>query len=103
MLIKNSPDIRSSEITDEKLYNDRRKFLKTFAAGAVGFAIGGATLASTGRAIASMNSNDDWHPKKLSPYDTKEKLNSFEEITTYNNYYEFGTDKEDPAQNAKNF
>jgi sulfoxide reductase catalytic subunit YedY len=40
---------------------------------------------------------------KLGPFDTNEKPSSYEDITTYNNYYEFGTDKADPAKNAKNF
>jgi sulfoxide reductase catalytic subunit YedY len=40
---------------------------------------------------------------KLGPYDTDEKLTPFDDISTYNNYYEFGTDKADPARNSKNF
>jgi sulfoxide reductase catalytic subunit YedY len=39
----------------------------------------------------------------LGPYDTDEKLTPFDDISTYNNYYEFGTDKADPARNSKNF
>ena len=38
---------------------------------------------------------------KKSSYNTKEKQNSFKDITTYNNFYELGVDKGDPAQNAK--
>jgi sulfoxide reductase catalytic subunit YedY len=38
-----------------------------------------------------------------SPYSTTEKQNSFEDVTHYNNFYEFGTDKSDPAKNSQNF
>src|SRR5215210_7418577 len=85
MLIRHPPDIPTSEITDETLYWNRRDFLKVAGVGA---AIGGLppfTVPSFG-----LRRDDD----KLTPYD---------DITGYNNYYEFGTDKGDPAQNATHF
>lgn len=102
MLIKKATDIKSSEVTDEKLYWNRRQFLKTTAAVAVGLAAGTAAISTVAKAFTRMP-GDDWHPKKPSPFDVNEKLTSFEDITTYNNYYEFGTDKADPYQNARNF
>src|SRR4029078_4742831 len=87
MLIKKPDDIKSSEITPEDEYINRRKFLA-----AAGVATAGV-LASWPRASAivpAARRQDD-------------KPNTFEEITTYNNYYEFGTDKEDPANNATKF
>jgi len=41
--------------------------------------------------------------RTLGPYDTNEKLTPFNDITTYNNYYEFGVNKDDPAENATKF
>jgi len=79
MLIRRPPDIPSSEITPESLYWDRRRFL---AAGA-----GALAAAALPRAPHAAPGDDD----KPTPYDV---------ITTYNNYYEFGTDKSDPSQNA---
>jgi sulfoxide reductase catalytic subunit YedY len=101
MLIKRSPDVRSSEITDKKLYLNRREFIRaaagTAAAAGIGIA-GGASLRAAEPAP---------HGRKLpgivkSPLSTTgEKLNTWEQITTYNNYYEFGTDKESPSIFAK--
>ena len=104
MLIKRPADIRSSEITDEKLFWNRREFIRAAglaagaAAGAGVFWGADATLkaaepAPHGRKLENVK------PSELSV--TNEKANSWEQITTYNNYYEFGTDKEDPALYAK--
>jgi len=87
MLILDQKDISENEITDESIYNDRRKFMKT-AAG-IGIA------AVSGLPIAQANANS-----KVSPYSTDEKLTDYKDITTYCNFYEFGTGKSDPAKNA---
>ncbi len=102
MLIKRASDIRSSEITDKKLYLNRRDFLRATTATAV------ATAAGVLGADALVEAKGAPHGKKLdgitkSPFSTTEKLNSWEDITSYNNYYEFGTDKDDPEANARNF
>ena len=88
MLIKRQSDIKSSEITDEKTFRQRRKFLAE-----AGLAIAGISLASCA-------------PKKVEVSNVCQPVavgapNTIEEITSYNNYYEFGTDKSDPAKNAK--
>jgi len=90
MLIKKASDIRSSEITPEDQYINRRAFMK--AAGVVGAVaasglIGKELLAGGGSASAAALAQDD----PLTPY---------RDVTTYNNFYEFGTDKSDPARNA---
>ena len=90
MLIKKPDDIRSSEITSEELYANRREFLKT--AGLLGIAAAAATTAG----FAGRTSG------KQGPQ-LKDELTPYEDVTTYNNYYEFGTDKADPAENATNF
>jgi methionine sulfoxide reductase catalytic subunit len=81
MLIRRPPDIPASEITDESAYLNRRAFLK--AAG-----IGVAAAVVVPRLPRTTFVGDD---DKLTPY---------EDITGYNNYYEFGTDKGDPKANA---
>jgi sulfoxide reductase catalytic subunit YedY len=85
MLIRRPPDIPVSEITDESLYWNRRDFLK--AAG-FGVAAMGALPPLAGRRSGA---RDD------------EKLTPYEDVTGYNNYYEFGTDKGDPKKNATGF
>ena len=79
MLINRPPDLTSSEITDERLFWGRREWLAAVGAGAAGL-----VLPSIGCAQAK-------ETDKLTPYDA---------VTGYNNFYEFGTDKEDPARNA---
>jgi methionine sulfoxide reductase catalytic subunit len=82
MLIRRPPDIPVSEITDESLFWNRRDFLKAAGLGAA--AVGG--LLPAGRLLSRPSSD--------------EKLTPFEDVTGYNNYYEFGTGKDDPAANA---
>jgi sulfoxide reductase catalytic subunit YedY len=82
-------DIPSSEITPYKVYLDRRRFLTQGAAAAVGAAVlprGLAGLEPGGRAVSQV-----------------EEPTPYEDITTYNNFYEFGTDKGDPARYAGAF
>ena len=94
MLIKKPDDIRSSEITDEKLYRNRRQFLK---------AAGLATLASAGAIVSPARANPGQEPAAPRPqgkFDTDEEITAYGAVTSYNNFYEFGTDKGDPARNA---
>jgi sulfoxide reductase catalytic subunit YedY len=101
MLIKHPADIPSSEITDKKVYLNRREFIRT--ATATGVAAAGALGASE---VLSAQQPAP-HGKKLvttkSPFSTSETPNTWDHITTYNNYYEFGTDKGEPAIYARNF
>jgi methionine sulfoxide reductase catalytic subunit len=96
--------IKSSEITDEQTYLNRRNFMR------LGL-LGGSTIAS-GLAYRYFNGQP---PKEvetakienLKPIETVasniDKPNTFKEITNYNNYYEFSTDKESVADYAKDF
>jgi sulfoxide reductase catalytic subunit YedY len=86
MLIKKPGEIPSSEITSEDLYLNRRKFLAVAGIAAAG--IVGSRRLLEALPVA--------RPQE-------EKPNTWEEITGYNNYYEFGTDKDDPAANSKDF
>jgi methionine sulfoxide reductase catalytic subunit len=89
MLIKKPDDLRASEITPENLYYDRREFLR--AAGLLGIA-----AATFGRVEPANAATQDGQQ-------LKDELTPYEDVTTYNNFYEFGTDKSDPAENAKGF
>jgi sulfoxide reductase catalytic subunit YedY len=101
MLIKRSPngiDLPfSSEITPQAVYESRRTFIKQMAAGA---AVGSGLWEMANReAFAQVP------PLKLAArlnpaYSAIEKQTPFKDASTYNNYYEFGTDKADPAENA---
>jgi len=100
MLIKRPNEIKSSEITPQELYLNRRQFI--FGAGAKAVALG---VGLAGLHIANPTRQAHAGEKLLniqkSPYSTKEKQNSYKDITSYNNFYELGTEKSDPAANAK--
>ena len=94
MIIKRPADIPSSEITPESAYLKRREFLEKVGIGGVGlaalaFASRTPVFGRAGASLASARQDD--------------APNSFEEVTSYNNYYEFGTDKEDPKANSGAF
>jgi sulfoxide reductase catalytic subunit YedY len=96
MLVKRADDLKTSEITPEHLYFNRREFIHAATAAGIGLA---AALALPEPARA----DDRWPRGKKGPYDTDEEVNTFKEITTYNNFYEFGVDKGDPAKNSGDF
>ena len=77
---------RYSEITPEKIYNKRRSFIKS-----MGYGLGALTISSV-PLINNVKANTNLN-----------NLTSYEDITTYNNYYEFGTSKSDPYRKSKDF
>ncbi|MCY3803054.1 MAG: protein-methionine-sulfoxide reductase catalytic subunit MsrP [Gammaproteobacteria bacterium] len=97
MLLKTTRacDIRESQVTDESLYKARRKFMQGTAALAGASMLPASTL-WPGPARAAFNFGDI----EKSGFSTAEELNSFEDITSYNNFYELGTKKGDPKRNA---
>ena len=98
MLIKKPSDIRPSEITSHSNYLNRRQIIK--AAGM----IGGAALAPGALAAVVPEGQFAKIPDiRKSEYSTDEKVNPYDDIVTYNNYYEFGTGKSDPFRNAQDF
>ena len=93
--VKRGNEVLSSEITPQAVYLDRRRFLRLGAGSAVA-----AAALSTGFWDKSA-----WAGAKLpnvikGPYNAKDELTPYESVTTYNNFYEFGTDKEDPSRLA---
>ena len=97
MIIKRPPDIPSSEITPEDVYWNRRRFL--------GWAAAGAAAAAVAPGALSAGSQEQEIPARFRDMRSEldEPLNSYENITTYNNFYEFGTDKSDPHRNSGDF
>jgi sulfoxide reductase catalytic subunit YedY len=95
-------DIVSSEITPRVVWQDRRRVLQL--AGMTGLALAGSLFGASKPASAAYESPDT-HAQKLAArtnprFIVVDKVTSYKDITTYNNYYEFGTDKSDPAENA---
>ena len=88
MLIRTSQDIPYSEVTPKSLLLNRRSLLLGLPAAFL------AARAQAGTGLGNL---------VKSPLSTSEKVNSFKDVTTYNNFYEFGTSKDQPAQLAKNF
>ncbi len=98
MLIKKPADIRPSEITSQSNYCNRRDFLR---AGAIA---GGSLLGANALgAVVPDARRAKLADVRASEFSTDETPNSYEDITTYNNYYEFGTGKADPFENAQDF
>ncbi|AST28475.1 protein-methionine-sulfoxide reductase catalytic subunit MsrP [Ralstonia pseudosolanacearum] len=90
-------DIPASEITPQHLFDQRRRLLAAAALGAAGAAL---SPWAARRAFAASPA-PAWLAAKPNPaYATVEKPTPFDEVTTYNNFYEFGTDKSDPARYA---
>src|SRR5215472_7510222 len=94
MLIKNSNEIPYSEVTPQSIYLNRRKFL----AGVPAAFLAGRALLSPSRARAAKLENVG-----KSQFSTTEPANTYDLVTHYNNFYEFGTAKSAPAKNAQNF
>jgi methionine sulfoxide reductase catalytic subunit len=97
--VKTLADVPSSEITPEHVYRSRREFMQTTAAGAVGVVAGSLLGGGTGQLDAA--------PQHLAAKKSAftvdpsaDPLNTFDQVTSYNNYYEFGTRKDDPMRNA---
>jgi sulfoxide reductase catalytic subunit YedY len=101
MPIKNKPKLTYAEVTPKNLYFNRRNFLR-------GLSIAGAATL-VGERFASILSQpgsiqaDSKLATVRSNYTVDEKVTSENDVTHYNNFYEFGTDKGDPAKNAQNF
>lgn len=87
--------ILASDITPQAVFENRRNLIKTAAAGGFGMALAPwfsrqALAASPDKLVATLNP----------AFADKEGLTPYKFVTGYNNFYEFGTDKEDPAAHA---
>lgn len=88
--------ILPSEITPEAVYRSRREFL----GGVAGAAAVAVTPGALAQQVMSVTLVEQLRYQRNASYSTSEKANSFAEVTGYNNFYEFGTGKEDPAEHA---
>ena len=105
MLIREPDDIPSSEITPERVYINRREFIGKSAGIALGGAAGGALI---GGGIGGALAGGPRHLSAQAPVGQRdwstvrsemdEVLTPYEDVTSYNNFYEFGTQKEDRSE-----
>jgi methionine sulfoxide reductase catalytic subunit len=102
MLIRRKPELNYGDVTPQDVYTNRRKFLRDLG-------IAGAAAAIAGEKILSVASPNltAYATSKLNfvkgKFNTDEKITPINDVTHYNNFYEFGTDKSDPAKNSQNF
>src|SRR5215210_3860779 len=104
MLIRRAPMFRSSEITDEKVYMNRRRFIAGAAAlGLAGGAVSDAVLAELAESAPKAPAGATLKATRNAAFSLTEPPTKIEEATTYNNFYEFGVNKDDPARLAGSF
>lgn len=102
MLIRRPTDLTHADVTPKSVYTNRRKFLQ--AMGLVGTtAIAGAAAWRLGWSSEEAQATSKLNVASKSPFSTTEKQTPYNDVTHYNNFYEFGTDKTDPAKNSQNF
>jgi len=102
MLIRKAPDLTYADITPKSVYADRRKFLR--AMGIVGATVAaGKSLFDLALPPQTVFAATQFTGLAKSPFSTTEKQNSLNDVSHYNNFYEFGSEKSDPAKNAQNF
>jgi len=102
MLIRSKPDLTYADVTPKDVYFNRRRFLQAMGlAGVTAFA-GKQLLALAAPPLKTLAAGKFPNLAK-SPFSTTEKETSFEDVTHYNNFYEFGIDKDAPAKNAQKF
>ncbi len=88
--------LKYSDVTDEKLYLDRRAFM----VGAAALLVAGCEAADTSAATPSAPAPAPLKAARNAQYSVSEPETKYESATTYNNFYEFGVDKDDPARLA---
>jgi methionine sulfoxide reductase catalytic subunit len=104
MLIRVKPPypVRPSELTPETVYRDRRRFLAQLGLGAVGLVAACGKAGGTPPPIMKAAAGgDDLKLDKKTDFAGKEAPTPYDDVTHYNNYYEFGTDKSEPATDAR--
>ncbi len=102
MSIKNPWELSSDEITPQATYLNRRQILRAMGLGGAAL-VGGRVLSHLAIPPAQVHAGTKLTVAAKSPLSTTEKQSTFEDVTHYNNFYEFGTDKGDPSKNAGNF
>ena len=98
-MIFKDPKIKSSEITPKEVFQNRRKLLKTLTFGSLAVSLS-SSLQDNSYALTE-NNQKKLKAKFNQKYSVNDKQTSFKDATTYNNFYEFGMDKDDPARYGK--
>jgi sulfoxide reductase catalytic subunit YedY len=96
--IRKSSDVPYSEVTPESIYASRREFIRTASAGAIGAAA--ALAIGPGAGDARLGAQAALTATRNAKFVAPEPPNTYQHITSYNNFYEFGLEKDDPARNA---
>lgn len=104
MLIRQASDIPASEITPETVYRNRREFMRS-AAGLAALGLSGAALGEPAHIADAKVTGPEWLQQKIQGAGAdiqkiNEALTPYHHVTGYNNFYEFGYDKTDPATHA---
>src|SRR6195256_5580456 len=100
MLVRKPTDLTYADVTPKSVYSNRRKFLRGAGLAFIGafagkrlFDMAASPSVAAGTKLTTIKS----------PFSTDEKINSFNDVTHYNNFYEFGVNKGDPAKNTQKF
>ena len=101
MLIRKAPDLTYADVTPKSLYLDRRRFLSGMGIAGIS-ALAAARLWDLASPRTQAFAATKFDALIKSPFSTTEKQNTYNDVTHYNNFYEFGMEKSDPAQNAGN-
>jgi sulfoxide reductase catalytic subunit YedY len=102
MLLQRKPELTYADVTPKELYFNRRKFLEAMGfAGVAAFA--GKNLLDFVSPSQEVFAAATFSNLVKSPFSTTEKLTTLDDVTHYNNFYEFGVDKSAPAKNAQKF
>jgi len=100
MLLRKPTDLTYADVTPKSVYLDRRKFLHGMGLAGIA-AVAGRRLLDLAIPSQSVHAGTKLTTIK-GPFSTDEKINSFNDVTHYNNFYEFGVDKDQPAKNSQN-
>jgi methionine sulfoxide reductase catalytic subunit len=102
MLIRRPTDLTYADVTPKSVYTNRRAFLRAMGIAGTAALVGSAAwkLALPGEEV---HATSKLNVASKSPFSTTEKETPYNDVTHYNNFYEFGTDKTDPAKNSQNF
>ena len=99
---RKATDLTHADVTPKAVYLDRRKFLRAMGI-ASAMAMAGRSVFELATPAQTVLAGTKFNGLAKSPFSTTEKPTSYDDVTHYNNFYEFGTDKTDPAKNSKDF
>jgi len=99
--MQRKPDLTPADVTPKEVYLNRRNFLQRLGLAGAAAAAGERLYSAFAQPQVAFAGTKLTTVK--SPYTVNEKITSMNDVTHYNNFYEFGTDKGDPARNAQKF